>query len=109
MGLGQVFDRFFGRRVRVAPTVGALSSTSESGPAPPGSSDKEGWRFMLRFMIADRPALVGLVLVAVFMVWATVEGILQEAATLLKQSPEGPNYGAILLPSNPIALNFNAK
>ncbi len=64
---------------------------------------------MLWLMIADRPALVGLVLVAVFMVWAIVEGILQEAATILKQSPGGPNYGAMLLPSNPIALNFIAK
>jgi len=60
-------------------------------------------------MVKDRPALVGLVLVAGFLLWALVEGILQQIAAIDHQNVSNGNYGTMLLPSNPVALNFNEK
>ncbi len=59
--------------------------------------------FYLHFFIKDKPAFAGLVLIVAFLGWALIEGIMQELAGLL----HAPAYGWMLIPSNPLALNFN--
>jgi peptide/nickel transport system permease protein len=103
MGLGFIFDRLMGRKIRAvgATTVGTPSELGGSE----GKVDRGGLSFTMRFMIADRPALVGLVLVVGFLVWAVMEGVAQALATYTGHAA----YGWDLLPSNPLALNFNDK
>jgi peptide/nickel transport system permease protein len=56
----------------------------------------------LRFVSKDRPALVGGVIILLFLAWGLIEGLMQVIGTLLGK----PQYGWLLLPSNPLALDF---
>ncbi|MDG6995756.1 MAG: ABC transporter permease [Nitrososphaerota archaeon] len=76
------------------------SSTEQSKSEPSGSLS-----FYFKFFARDKPALVGLVMIIVFLVWAFVEAIMQEIATLFHHEA----YGWMLIPSNPFALNFGQK
>ncbi len=76
-------------------------STSETAK----SETKGGTSFYLRFFLKDKPAIAGFVMIAVFLGWSLVEGIMQELGDLLKHQA----YGWALLPSNPLALNFGSK
>ena len=64
-----------------------------------------GLRFYLSYMAKDKPALAGMVIVAIFLIWAFIEWVMQELGAVLGK----PSLGYALLPSNPIALNFNEK
>lgn len=64
-----------------------------------------GFRFYLSYMAKDRPALVGMLVIVVFLVWALIELIMQQLAAYLGS----PSLAWALLPSNPIALDFNSK
>jgi len=87
----------FGRRRR--------DDSSASGSTDAGGIRVGGLRFYLSYMAKDRPALAGMFLVAVFLVWALVEYIMQELAGYLRQ----PTLAWALLPSDPNALYFQDK
>ncbi|MDA4122329.1 MAG: ABC transporter permease [Thaumarchaeota archaeon] len=70
---------------------------------------KRGFAFYVEYIAKDKPALLGTVIIGAFLVFALIEGALQEAAALLHQSPYNANLGTILLSSNPIALRFSEQ
>ncbi len=88
------------RKPIMATVMSDASSTEQSKSEPSGSLS-----FYFKFFARDKPALVGLVMIIVFLVWAFVEAIMQEIATLFHHEA----YGWMLIPSNPFALNFGQK
>jgi peptide/nickel transport system permease protein len=87
----------FGRRRRVG--------SSASGSTGAVDTRVGGVRFYLSYMAKDKPALAGMILVALFLVWALIEDIMQELAGYLNN----PSFAWKLLPSNPNALYFQDK
>jgi peptide/nickel transport system permease protein len=100
MGFSDILDHLMRKPIRAADaavveTGGSSTQTHEV---------KQGLGFYIEYIRKDKPALVGSIIIAVFMVWAVIEGIMQELAVYL-----GPKYtylGWALLPSNPLALYF---
>ena len=111
MGLDDVVKRMMGRPVEAMAPAAAPAATEQGvvDTAPAAAEEKGGVSFTLKFMMADRPALVGMVMAAGFLIWALIEGILQQIAAYDHQPMTLPNYGTMLLPSNPVSLNFNEK
>jgi len=56
---------------------------------------------ILRLLIKDKSALLGLIIVGLFFGWAIIQGLLEYISGLLGT----PSIGYILLPHNPFALN----
>jgi peptide/nickel transport system permease protein len=82
----------------VASAAPAVSSEAE---VPLGESS--GLRFIYRFIRKDRAALTGLIIVVVFFAFAAIEGCLQ----LLGGYMRDQSLGWLLLPSNPMEINFH--
>ena len=61
-----------------------------------------GLGFYLRFISKDPAALVGGAVILLFLIWGLIEGVMQGIGGLVGK----PQYGWLLLPSNPLALNF---
>jgi peptide/nickel transport system permease protein len=92
---------------RLAGRVGAMGSAAtvgaQAGAKGGGKGEStSGAGFVLRFIMKDRAALCGLVIVGAFLLFGLVEGIMQQLAVTLRH----PEYGWMLLPSNPLALNL---
>jgi peptide/nickel transport system permease protein len=73
----------------------------------PGSRERlsakaSGIGFTLRFIMKDRAALAGMIVLAVFLFFGLVEGVLQVLADVLRH----PSYSFLLLPSNPLLLDL---
>jgi len=73
-----------------------LQKDVEEPTAPVG-----GLSFAFRFMSRDRAALISMGIIALFLVWAVVEGMMQWLASFTRH----PAYAWLLLPSNPTAYN----
>lgn len=102
MGLGSVLK--FPKRREIA----AVPSSAGGGKTPAGGkggAKRGGIRFYLGYLAKDRPAFVSFVVIAAFLVWALVEGIAQYIGSVLFR----PAYGYVLLPSNPLVLDFPNK
>ncbi|MCL4518640.1 MAG: ABC transporter permease [Thaumarchaeota archaeon] len=82
------------------PTESIATMTAE---AEKPSTSTSGISFTFRFLRKDKPALAGMVVIAAFLIWALVEGIMQSLAGYLRS----PKLGWMLLPSNPVALSFS--
>jgi peptide/nickel transport system permease protein len=70
---------------------------------------KQGARFYLDYVMKDKPAFAGTIVIVFFLGFALLEGLLQQLASYMKQSPQNNNLGTLLLPSNPIKLSFGTK
>lgn len=102
MSFKSIFDHL--RRKPIQATT-QLSTEVESEGATLKSKESQGTlSFYFHFFMKDKIAFSGLCVIAIFMVWALIEGVAQGLATFLNK----PSYGYALLPSNPFALNFNA-
>jgi len=101
MGFSDLFDHMRRKPIRATEVV-----VEAKGDASQSQQPKRGLAFYLEYLAKDKPALAGSVVIVGFLGFALVEGILQELASYLKQSPANANYGTLLLPSNPINLNF---
>jgi peptide/nickel transport system permease protein len=89
----------------LASPAGTAAQQQEEGlPQKEEQTERKfsGFGFYLRFISKDIPALVGGVMVAIFLGFGLLEGIFQAIGYFLKK----PSYGYLLLPSNPLALNF---
>lgn len=89
------------RKPILAASQVAVETTSEVRNTK--SEKKQGTlSFYLHFFLRDKPAFVGLAMIAIFFVWAFIEGVAQFLSGVLKQ----PSYAWALLPSNPFILDF---
>jgi len=99
MGVSDLYDHFMRRPIRASQTaIEVKAKSSQAGDV------KRGTRFYIEYLMKDPPALAGCLIIAVFLVFAAVEELLQELAQYSHQSILNPNYGTILMPSNPIPL-----
>jgi peptide/nickel transport system permease protein len=107
MGLQSIIEHVMRRPIRPVQatvttevTTGAVSETKERVVT-------SGWKFYLRFFMKDKPSFVGLIIIAVFLVWGALEGLMQELQALYPYGRLfGQPYGWALIPSNPFVLNF---
>jgi peptide/nickel transport system permease protein len=107
MGLRDIGDHLRRKPIRTAST-GAVGSGATSGKLAEGGEAGEvtaGLRFYFLYLRKDRAALVGLVMIGVFLGWALVEGILQQVSAYTHDN----YYALALIPSNPNGLFFNQK
>ena len=104
MSFSSILDHLRRRPIEAAGQV-AGEATSEETAKEKKSSRTGNLSFYLHFFLKDKVAFVGLIGIAVFLVWALIEGMMQEIGSLLRH----PAYGWALLPSNPNELNFNSK
>jgi len=104
MGLSDVLGRR--RRRPVMATEAAIEAETKTSET---EDVKQGARFYLDYIMKDKPAFAGTIVIVVFLGFALVEGVLQQLASYMKQSPQNSNYGTLLLPSNPIKLSFATK
>lgn len=100
------------RPIRATKTTTAelVVPTAEAGETLTG-----GTRFYLRYMMKDKLGFVGLVMIAGFLGWSLIEGLMQEFTIWFGVKA----YGTLLLPYGscagagslgcPTSLNFNAK
>ena len=97
-GLRRIFlgDRIFKPRG----STQERTATGLENEAP--MSNQSGWGFTLRFLARDRAALVGLVIIGLFLGWGLVEGVMQYIASYTHVA----SWGWALLPSDPISLNL---
>ncbi len=86
-------------------SIGQASAELQAPDTATGTKKSQGtFSFYLHFFMRDKPAFAGLAIIAIFFVWAIIEGMTQEFSIWLNK----PNLGFALLPSNPFILNFNA-
>lgn len=86
----------------------AMQPPWQTNPKRKPKTVSEGLSLYLRFFIKDKVAFAGLVLIAVFLIWGTIEGIMQELQVIYPYGRLfGQPYGWALIPSNPFALNFS--
>ena len=106
MGVGDIFDHL--RRKPIKAKSGAVdTSAAATAPLEGGEAGEvsAGLRFYFLYLRKDRAALVGIIMIGVFLGWALIEGILQQVTAYT-----GNKYwGLVLIPSNPIGLFFNQK
>jgi peptide/nickel transport system permease protein len=102
MGISDLLDHLMRRPIRATEVV-----TETKADASQSKKPKRGIAFYIEYISKDKPALAGSIIIAVFLGFALIEGILQEVAAYLKQVPTAAgNYGTALMPSNPLTLNF---
>ncbi len=101
-GLGR-FVKHFLRMSSPGSTTVTLSTETQSREE--AQTRYSGLRFYLRYISKDTPALIGGIMIVVFIFWGIIEGTLQEVGALIGH----PSLGWALLPSNPLALNFAQK
>ena len=92
--------RFFGRFASLGGATAEVA-VEEEKPAEEmeeGSQRVSGVRFYLSQIWRDKLAFVGLVITGAFLIWAFIEGIMQQVASLTGNNA----YGYALLPSNPV-------
>ena len=86
-----------------APNAKATSERSSTGLTKKlATKERTGLRFTIGFIMKDRAALAGMIILAAFLLFGLVEGIMQEFAGVLRH----PDYSWLLLPSNPLVLNL---
>ena len=103
MGVSDILNHLARKPIRAAGQ--AAIETAASGTE--AREVKQGLAFYVEYIRKDPPALVGTIIIGVFMVFAIIEGIMQEVALYL-----GPRYSSLgwkLLPSDPLALIFQQK
>jgi len=61
--------------------------------------------FYLRYIVHDKSALLGVVILTFFFGWSIAEGILQGLAIMFNE----PNLGWLILPSNPFAIHLQDR
>jgi peptide/nickel transport system permease protein len=93
--LGYLLKRILGFREQVAAQVVVKEEEKKE-------RSLSGYAFYLKFLAEDKPALVGLGIIALFLIWALIEGLMQIAGYYTRDRA----LGWILLPSNPLQLNF---
>jgi peptide/nickel transport system permease protein len=103
MGLRSILDHL--RRKPIQAKSSPANAGKESLEGGEAGEVTAGVRFYLLYLRKDRSALVGLIMVGVFLGWALIEGILQEVTALTGKS----YYGLMLIPSNPNGLDFGSK
>ena len=102
--LDRLLSPFLGERLtRALPKTGSRGDAKSQADVEEASNLEGGLSFAFKFIRQDKAALAGLIIVGLFLGWALVEGIMQEVATLTKDQA----YGWLLLPSDPLKLNFN--
>jgi peptide/nickel transport system permease protein len=80
----------------------ATSEKPATGSTEKSTAKTSGLGFTLRFIMKDRTALAGVIVLAFFLLYGLAEGIMQQLAGVLKH----PAYSLLLLPSNPLLLNL---
>jgi peptide/nickel transport system permease protein len=90
----------------MATPVSATITVGEETEAKEEATTRySGLRFYLRYISKDISALIGGIIIVIFLGFGIIEGTLQEVGLLIKD----PSLGYALLPSNPVALNFAQK
>ncbi len=95
MDLKSIIKRILGYRATIPTATVVREEAEEEGAL-------SGYRFYLNFLLRDKVAAAGLVIITLFTAWSIVEGLLQYIGFATKHRA----LGWALLPSNPIALNF---
>ncbi len=101
-GLGRFVKHFLRMSSPVNTTI---TVTTETESREDTGTRYSGFRFYLKYISKDTPALVGGVMIVIFLGFGIIEGILQEVGSLISR----PSLGWAMLPSNPLALNFAQK
>jgi peptide/nickel transport system permease protein len=101
VGVSDLFDHI--RRKPIRATGGVALETGTT--APQAQEVKQGLRFYVEYIRKDIPALAGSVIIAGFLAFALVEGIMQELAIYRGKAA----LGWAILPSNPLALSFSTQ
>ncbi len=106
MGAKSILDHLRRKPIQAASTS-AVDTSAETKSLEGGEAAEiaSGLRFYFLYLRKDRAALAGVVMIAVFLGWALVEGILQELTALTGNK----YYGLMLIPSNPTGLFFSQK
>jgi peptide/nickel transport system permease protein len=102
MGISDILDHITRRPIRATEVVVEAKAEASQSKKP-----SRGIAFYIEYIAKDKPALVGSIIIAVFLGFALIEGSLQEIASFLKQVPTNSNYGTLLMPSNPLTLQFH--
>ncbi|MGA2665548.1 MAG: ABC transporter permease [Nitrososphaerales archaeon] len=104
MGLSDLLSHL--RRRPMMATEAAIEAETRTSET---EEVKQGARFYLDYVMKDKPAFAGTIVIVFFLGFALLEGLLQQLASYMKQSPQNNNLGTLLLPSNPIKLSFGTK
>ena len=105
MGLGSILDHL---RRKPVPEKGDDKTNADATKKLEGGEAGEvsaGIKFYFLYLRKDKAAFVGLVLIAMFLGWSRIEGILQEVSAYTRNS----HWSLMLIPSNPNGLFFNNK
>lgn len=102
MGFSDLLDHLMRRPVKA---TGQVEVTATRQKKKETTQVKEGIAFYADYIWKDKPAVVGAVIIGFFLVYALLEGIMQELAVYLKN----PSLGWALAPSNPLALTFSQE
>lgn len=84
------------------PSGKPASEKPAKGSTEKSAARTSGLGFTFRFIVKDRAALAGIIILAIFLLFGFAEGIMQELAGSLRH----PAYSLLLLPSNPLLLNL---
>ena len=101
-GAGKFVKHFLRMSSPISTTV-TVGSEAESREDT--TTRYSGLRFYIRYISKDIPALIGGIMIVIFLGFGIIEGTLQEVGSLINR----PSLGWLLLPSNPLALNFAQK
>lgn len=105
MGSQSFLDHIMRRPIQATVTTEVATGTVATGK---GKTTTGGWRFYLGFFMKDKPAFGGLIIVAVFVIWGALEGLMQLLSLWFPHGRLfGHPYSWALIPSNPFVLNFS--
>lgn len=90
-------------RSRRARTRATTPSGSSPVPSIPKSSGGSSLSSIYRFLIGDKAALAGAVLIIMFLGWSLIEGILQIIDSVTRTT----HYSTMILGGNPLLLDFS--
>jgi peptide/nickel transport system permease protein len=100
MGLLDIIDHVARKPIRATGAAKASPGTVKTE-----AEVKRGAAFYLDYLRKDVSALAGAIIIAAFLLFALVEGIMQELAGVLHNQ----GLGWALLPSNPLVLSFGTQ
>ncbi|MEM0263543.1 MAG: ABC transporter permease [Saccharolobus sp.] len=66
-------------------------------------SETSGIKFMLKALARDKAGLIGLIIVAAFLLWSLIQGVLEILSSFLKN----PSLGYMILPHNPFKYDLS--